>query len=186
MFAKSFYCKYKKQFDHLVNVTNEFNVNVTQYIKFFVDDYGKTERDIPDKLCASASFHAYLSHVKAQKKLRGIYEVVLRSSRNIAEDCVQMRCSSAKEYVIQMFKQKKLAAYYLTGKISRYWFAAIPSFRKLILKLDVMSREEFHDIESMFDLYSKDVNDAFMMMTSKRVNVFHITDELISKTWHSS
>lgn len=44
-----------------------------------------------------------------------------------------------------------------------------------------MSREEFHDVESMFDIYSKDVNDAFVMMTSRKVNVFHLTDELISK-----
>ena len=181
VFAKSFYCKYKKHFDRLVKVTDECNVDVLQYIAFFVDDYGKLDRDIPEKLCDPAIFNAYISHVKSQKKLHGIYDVVLRSAQNIARDCVELRCPSAKEYVLQMFKHKNLAAYYLTGKISRYWFAAIPSFKKLIFKLDQMSREEFHDVESMFDIYSKDVNDAFVMMTSRKVNVFHLTDELISK-----
>jgi len=55
----------------------------------------------------------------------------------------------------------------------------------MICKLDQMSREEFHDVESMFDAYSKDVNDAFLLMTSRKVNVFHLTDELISKMWHT-
>lgn len=165
MFAKSFYCKYKRQFDLLMAVSNDCNMNALKYIAFFVGEYGKSERDIPDKLCASSSFYAYLSYVKAQKKLHGIYDAVMRSAKNIAEDCVRMRCMSSKEYVMQMFKMKKLASYYLAGKISRYWFAAIPSFKKLVLKLDNMSRAEFHDIESMFDVYSKDVNDAFIIMT---------------------
>lgn len=63
-----------------MKVTDECNVDVLQYIAFFVDDYGKLDRDIPEKLCDPATFNAYISHVKSQKKLHGIYDVVLRSA----------------------------------------------------------------------------------------------------------
>lgn len=179
--AKSFYTKHKKYFDKLVLIFNKYNLDVIKYIEFFVAHYGKLEKDISEDLLNMKSINAFVDHLKTIEKRKQIYKWFQKSVDNISNDCIALDFYSTKDYIRELISSRKLAQYYLTGKISRYWFAAIPNFKKVIVKLDKMSQDEFKDIYDRFDIYNTDINKAFLMMKSIKVNPIRYTDEIIFK-----
>lgn len=105
----------------------------------------------------------------------------MKSVNNIVEDCIEGGFASSKDYFRQLFKEKRLANYYLTGKISKYWFAAIPTFKQVVSKMDELSKEEFKDVYESFDIYNTEINEAFLRERSCKVNPFKFTDEVLSQ-----
>lgn len=134
--AKSLYAKHKKEFDSLVAIFKKYNIDVKKYIEFFTGKYGKVEKDIKSDLVATASLSRFIEHLQAQEKSMKVYKWFMKSANNIADECIANGTLSAKDYIRDLIRDKKLAAYYLTGRISRYWIAGIPKFKHIIKKLD--------------------------------------------------
>jgi len=176
---KAFYGDHKKQFDAIVEIFKKYDMDVIEYIKFFVNCYGKLERNIQDELVNSKTFSAFIEYLKAEERKAKVFEWFMKSANNIADDCIALDHLSTKDYLRELISTRKLAGYYLTGKISKYWFAAIPSFKKVILKLDKLSRDEFNDVLTRFDIYNTEINEAFLKMKKCKVNPIKFTDELI-------
>lgn len=177
--SKSFYTKHKKKFDTLVAIFNKYQIDVISYLKFFINDYGRSENNIEKELVDVKSIDAFIQHMKEEERKVKIYGWFMKSVNNIARDCIDLGFLSSKDYLREMIMQRKLAGYYLTGKISKYWFAGIPSFKKVILVLDNLSRDEFNDLFEKFDIYNTEINKASMKMKNCKVNPIKITDEVI-------
>ena len=117
--------------------------------------------------------------MKEEERKVKIYGWFMKSINNIALDCIDLGFLSSKDYLREMIVQRKLAGYYLTGKISKYWFAGIPSFKKVIAFLDELSRDEFHDRFEKFDISNTEINKATMKMKNCTVNPIKMTDAVI-------
>lgn len=177
--AKSLYCKYKKHFDKLVEIFSKHELDVAAYIKFYVLSYQKSERDIRDSLLSMKTVDAFIDYLKTIEKKQQIYKWFEKSVENISSDCISMEFFSTKDYIRELVASKKLAQYYLTGKISKYWLAAIPTFKKVIDHLDDMSKAEFKEVYDRFDIYNTEINEAFLMLKQCKANPLKITDDAI-------
>ena len=106
-----------------------------KYIKFFVRKYGKSDRDIKDKLLNMQSINMYINYLQEQHKLDKVFSWFVKSAENISDACIENDCMSVTEYLRKMIQQQKLAYSYVSGQISSYWLAGIPTFKKLFKKM---------------------------------------------------
>ena len=88
---------------------------------------------------------------------------------------------STKDFIKHIIQTKKISSYLLSGKISQYYFAAIPNFNKLIPKLDHFARADFNYILENFEMYNAQITQAYERKTNQKVNPIKITDEQIFK-----
>lgn len=176
---KSLYHKHQKQFDKLVEVFQKYDIDVFKYIEFFVKHQKKSERNINDELLCMKSIESFEEHLKVEEKRKKAFKWFMKSVENISSDCVALNILTTKDYIRYLIQTRKIGNCYLTGKISRYWFAAIPSFRKLASKIDHLSRDELADVFNMFDIYNSEINEAFLLMKNCKANPIKVTDEAI-------
>lgn len=124
------------------------------------------ENDINSSLVCGGTMARYADWLKAIDKRHKIYKHFIKSAKNIARECNELGYCSTKDFMRYLIKSKKIAEYYVTGKISLYYFAAIPNFKKIIPKLDLFARDEFHKIYDRFEMYNAEITDAFMKITN--------------------
>lgn len=179
VFSKSFYYKYKSQFDVLVKLFSKHKLNAIDYIDFFINEYHKNINDIKTLLVSSQAIHAYMNSIEIKRQKQKIFTWIQKSIDNIVNDCIEQNCHSVKDYVIDLIRTHKIANYYLTGRISKYWFSAIPNFKKIIKRLDSISQDEFRDIYDKCDIYCKDANDAYYMANHHHLNPIKAADECL-------
>lgn len=177
--AKSFYAKHQKQFDALVDVFKKNEIDPLKYIEFFVRKYGKTERDIKDKLLSMQSVNMYVNYLQEQKKLDKVFQWFIKSAENISDACIENDCLSTTEYLRKMIQQQKLAFSYVSGQISGYWLAGIPTFRKLFSKMSNMQQTAMIDVFNNFEIYNSEINEAFLKNRHCKVNPIAFTDDLV-------
>ena len=176
---KSLYQKYKKEFDTLANVFQKYKLDPFLYVKFFVNVLDYRECDIKSQFANINTITKYAEWLKHLNKLDNIYKYFVKSAKNIANECNNLGYSTTKDFIRYLITEKKLAEYYISGKISLYYFAAIPNFKKIIPKLDSFSKAEFHKIYDRFEMYNNEITSAFLRKTNQKVNPIKYTDELI-------
>lgn len=179
--GKTFYLQHKTALDNLAVVLNKYKMNADKFCKFFVIDFNKTERDINDSLVSTYTFNEYVQHLTKIKKRNDIYSWVMKSVKTIANECYQLNIMSTKDFIRKLISDKRLAAYYISGKISKYYLAAIPNFNKVIPKLDHFSKLDLDDLYRLFDVYQTEVQDAFLYMKNIKINPLRLTDTMIAK-----
>ena len=179
--AKSFYSKHQKQFDTLITIFNKYNIDPLKYIKFFVRKYGKSDRDIKDKLLNMQSINMYINYLQEQHKLDKVFSWFVKSAENISDACIENDCMSVTEYIRKMIQQQKLAYSYVSGQISSYWLAGIPTFKKLFKKMSQMQQVAMVDVFNNFDVYNSEINEAFLKNKHCKVNPIAFTDDLLFK-----
>lgn len=179
--VKGFYSKHKETFDKLVKVFNKYNIDIENYLHFFVIIQNKFEKDIETHLINQFMIQLYIEYLSIKEKRSYIYRMFVKSAKCIAKECIQLKYNSVIDYFRYLIKNRLLANYYISGKISQYYFAAIPKFNNLIDKLDQLSKDEFKCLYDRYDTYNADVNDAFMQMKNIRLNPIKFTNDLIVK-----
>lgn len=184
--VKTFYAKYSDEFSKLVIIFNKYNLDIVKYIKFFIDVLDKREKDIKQDLVSTTTITKYIDFLKLRDKQDKIYNYFVKSAQNIVRDCIELGYFSTKDYIRHLITTKKLAEYYVSGKISLYYFAAIPNFKNIISKLDSFSKDEFQKIYDRFEMYNSEIVTAFIKKTNQKVNPIKYTDELLCKTRLSS
>ena len=178
---KTTYHKYSKYFDKLVEVFSRYDIDVFKYIEFFVKHQKKTEHNIKDEFLNLKTLDLFEEFLDAEEKRKKAFKWFMKSVENISDECLQLGFLTTKDYIRYIIQTRKIGNYYLTGKISKYWFASIPSFKKIQNKLDSLSRDEMTDIFKMFDIYNTEINEAFLLMKNCKANPIKMTDEAIFK-----
>jgi flagellin-specific chaperone FliS len=90
-------------------------------------------------------------------------------------------CTSTSDFLRKLIREKKLAAWVISGRLSSYYLAAIPGFPKIIEKLDALSKDELQFISNRYDMYNTEVNKAVLAFERKKANPIRATDEMIEK-----
>jgi hypothetical protein len=180
--AKTFYAKYKKEFDKFIVIFNKYNLDAYKYIRFFIEVLNKNETDIKKDFITINTINEYVDWLKHIDKQNRIYKYFIKSANNIVNECNKLGFFSTKDFIRYMITNKKISEYYISGKISLYYFAAIPNFKKIIPKLDSFAKDEFQKVYDRFEMYNAEITSAFMKITNQKVNPIKFTDNLIYKT----
>ena len=178
--GKALYKAHKDAFDKFAEIAAKNNFDIDRYIKYCVR-CGITEKLIEVCLTSTTMIDKYMLHVKAYEKRKKIYQWFIKSAKNIATECIEEGYFTAKDLLSHIIKSQKLNAYIASGRISIYFFAAIPNFDKAIPKLDYFSQLELQPLLSHFDVYHSEVNKAFLQVKNCMVNPIDFTDKLICK-----
>jgi len=179
--ARTLYVQHRRTFDKLAEIFSKYGLNLETYVKFFVAGLGKTERDIDNELLSAMMIRRFADRLSIVEQRKQIYGWFMKSAKNLADFCLEEGCSSAFEGVRLLIAGKKLAAWYMCGRLSKYFLVTIPGFAKAIPKLDHFSKCELNEVLSKFDMYKTEVNKAFLYVRRRMANPYEITDALISE-----
>ena len=177
--AKAFQQKYHAQINKLIKIVQSFeNFDVYKYLSFFVDNIYKNDCDIKT-LVSTYNFTQYKNYLEYLEKQERIYGYFMKSVNNIVNDCKQLQIFSAKDYLRYLIQNKKLSQYYVSGRISCYFFAAIPKFKMLIDKLDPLTRSDFSELYNMYEMYNAEIVKVFLKKTNKKINPLAIVNQAL-------
>lgn len=180
--AKTLYQKNKKQFDKLIEICVKYGLDLNEYLKYFILVQKRHECHIHDQLVTYQMIKLFIDDlfVKAQRKK--IYKYIMKSANNIADETIKLGFFTTIDFFRYVIKNRMLANYYLTGKISKYYFALIPKFKQLVSKLDPISKDEFQILCNMYEKYNVDSNEAlYQERNTKSLKIIAFTDKLIAQ-----
>lgn len=176
--GKSLYNKHKALFDAFAKIVSKNNFDVESYIKYCVN-CGIAEDNLETCFASTTMISKYAIHLKKVSYRKKIYKWFLKSVKNIATECVDIGYFTTKDFLRMLIDTNQIGLYVLTGKISLYYFAAIPNFKKIIPKLDYFSQKELTNLDNHFDVYHSEVNRAFLQEKNMYVNPIDLTDKAI-------
>lgn len=179
--SKSMYVKHKLAFDKFAKICSKYSIDAVKLLDFYVNKLNKFEKDVDNSLVAIDTINKYVESLQIADLHDKIYKNFLKSVNNIVADCIELNFNSVIDYLRYLISNRKLAAYYATGKISTYYFAAIPKFRNVIDKLDDLAKAEFKTLYDRYEKYHSDVNEAFLKMKNIRINPIKFTNDAILK-----
>lgn len=179
--ARGLYTRHKKAFDSLYSFFQEHGLDINRYIEFFAKEQMHTERDIDKWLFTKQSISDYMAKLQIAVKKKKIYAWFNKSVSNIVNMCIECDYMSGKDCILDLVRQKRLAQEFISGRISKYFFAAMPNFKNLIPKLDYFSKLEFSELYDKFDIYNTEINDVFMQYKNRTVNPLEIVDIELAK-----
>lgn len=182
--AKTAYKAHQEAFDTIAKVFAENHLSPLEYLKFFATRYGGTESKIDSELASSGTIAAFDAWTKTCEKRKKIFKWFMKSAKNIVDECIENGWFTTKDFMRHLINEKKLAAWYASGKISKYYLAAIPNFWKIVPKLDHFAREELKPLAERYDVYNTEVNEAFLHLKNFKVNPIDLTDALIYEKRH--
>ena len=182
--AKCVYESHREAFDRLASAFNNNGMSPLNYLRFFAIEWGGTESKIDDELCSERALSAFETWTAANEKRKKIFSWFMKSVHNIVDECVEHGWFTTKDFIRHLINEKKLANWYASGKISKYYLAAIPNFWKIVPKLDHFSKEELKLVADRYDMYNTEVNEAFLQLKKFKVNPIALTDALIYEKRH--
>ena len=179
--ARGLYMRHKKAFDDLYAFFSTHGLDVGRYIEFFAKDRAYLEEDIDKWLFSKQSISDYMAKLQLVDKKKKIYAWFNKSVSNIVNMCIEGDYMSGKDCILDLVRQKRLAQEFMAGRISKYFFAAMPNFKSLIPKLDYFSKLEFSELYDKFDIYNTEINDVFIQYRNRTVNPLDIVDIELAK-----
>lgn len=179
--AVAFYEEHQDIFDRLAKYFKKNRLDISTYCYFYVNVLNKRDRDIDTTLLTKSSLIGYADFLGTREKDRQIFSWFMKSAENLANEAVEHGFVLTKDVLRYLIKSRKIAQWVVCGKLSVYFLAAIPRFDSAIPRLDFFARAELEKLRQMFDIYSTDVNRAFLTVKCVKLNPFAVTDELIAK-----
>lgn len=177
--ANSIYNKYSSSFDKLAKISIKYKFSLQKYIQYIVNKYDIQDKYLNRYLLNIKLIEEYITYEIIKCNRKKIFKYFQKTVNNIVNDCILYGYISSIDYIRELIKTKKLAQYYISGKISKYYLAAIPKFKDIVLKLDSISQDEFLPICNKYEKYNIDVKEAMKQELSKIVSIFDYTDNLI-------
>lgn len=178
--GKNLYAKHRDLFDSFAAKASKNNFDIEPYIKYCVK-CGMTEETLDVCLASSTMLSKYLQYAKKVHLRKSIYKWFIKSAKNIAKQCIDDGFFTTKDFLRVLIEKHLIGRYVISGKISLYFFAAIPNFKNAIPKLDYFSQKELKPLLEHFDIYHSDVNKAFLQERNMYVNPIDFTDKIIWK-----
>jgi hypothetical protein len=179
--AHGLYIRHKKAFDDLYTFFSAHSLDIGRYVEFFAKEQMRPEEDIDKWLFSKQSISDYMAKLQLADKKKKIYTWFNKSVTNIVNMCIECDYMSGKDCILDLVRQKRLAQEFMTGRISKYFFAAMPNFKSLIPKLDHFSKLEFSELYDKFDIYNTEINDVFIQYRNRTVNPLDIVDVELAK-----
>lgn len=171
--------QHEQLFSRLAVAFEKRNIPLQSYFSFFTKQLKKGVSDV--KLLGDPTvLQAFGQTLERRLKIERAWKLFRKSVENLASMCVAAGCYSSRDYFRELVQQKKLPGEYVSGRLSIYFFAAIPGFKKAIPKLDPIARGDFAKLYSQFELYSSEINQACLMKTNRKLRPFELVDEAIS------
>lgn len=177
--AKSLYNEHKVTFDNASAIFSKYGIDPFKYSKFFICQFGKHAKDIDASYLSPQTFNFYVESLQAAEQKRKVFKNFMKTANFIADQCIDLGYPSSKEWIRNAISERKLASYYVAGKVSKHFLASIPNFPKILPKLDQLSRDELSVIAERFDLYNTEINEAFLFVKKCKLNPIDFVDTLI-------
>jgi hypothetical protein len=179
--VKGFTTKHFITLTKIAKILIKYKINIDHFMSFYVNELKRTEYDIDNDFLSAYIFKQYAEWKQELLKQRHIYSLYIKSAKFIACECIKHGFLSAKDFIRFIISEKTVSHYFVSGKISLHYFAAIPNFKKIILKLDHFSRDEFKRVYDRFEMYNAEINCATLKLKNQKANPIQLTDELIIK-----
>lgn len=178
--GKTTFNKWRKKFTTLSKICEKYGIDSREYLRFLVFNRGFGFYDVP-KILDIGSFQLYAENAKIMEQHTKVYGWFMKSANYIVDECLKNNYGSCKEFLKRQILHNTLAEKMVSGKISIYYLSTIKNIREIVSKMDRISRDTFSSLVEMADKYCSDVQDAFMVLTSRKVNPMKFTDELLYK-----
>lgn len=179
--ALTFYKKYYKILENTVSIFSKYKIDPIKYIEFYVEKLNKCEYDIQKDFLSTTNILKYCDYLILLKQYNFIYSNFLKSAKFLAVRAKKMGFTTTVECFANMITDNKISNYYVSGKLSKYFLAAIPKFKNIYEKMDYFSKLELKDIYNKFDKYNADITTAYLFFKSQKINAFKISDIFLSK-----
>ena len=164
----------------MAEVLTKYKIDATSYVNFFFDVLKKHTKDLQTSFASITTIRQYLEHMAIKESRAKIYKYFMKSVNNAADECINRDYNDVIDFIRHIVKNRKVSAYLVSGKLSIYWFAAIKGFKKVIEKMDPISRDEFSKLYNRFDKYSEDINQAMMQMKNISASAIKMTNDEIA------
>lgn len=170
-----YYNNNKKYFDKLYKIISKYDIDQIKFLRFCV-----FERNIdnPKDILKGEVFSAYANYLKMNEQYKFIYEEYIKTANRIADYCIEHNMS-AKEYIIKIIKENRLAYEYICGQISGHFIASIQDFKKIYFKLDNLNREELGIIYESVEVMGQEVQESFLKFKNQWVKPILLTEQII-------
>lgn len=180
--AKKFYKDNQKVFDKFFLLSEKYGINAKRYVSFFVETLKKKKKDVKNDFLCMNTLNQYSDYVQIQAQYEKIYNNVLKSVRNIVDDCLDMGLNDARVYLKKLISENRLAEQVVSGRISQYYLVTIKNIDKLISGMDSLSKVELKNIVERKTKLRSDTQNAFLNMKSQQMSPIKLTNqELNSK-----
>lgn len=174
------YRKHKAICDKALLLQSKYGIDLIQYIKFFVSKFRLTDANV-ERLIEVQNIMWYANDIQIKAKHERVYSYVLKSVKNVVEDCIKNDYVSTKEYLRHLIESNKLAAKYLSGEISQYYIAGIKNIGKLVRKMDRISQDSLREVVEQQDKLLSDMQDAFTYLKNTRISIISFTNDKLNE-----
>ena len=160
-------------------------IDAGKYMRFVVLDLRFFSKELETKLLCMDTINKFVEDMQIKDKRKKVFMGLKKSAENIAAECIRLGYPRVVDWIRMMILERKLATWYVTGKISKHYFAMIPKFPLLVEKMDVISKGEFSYIVSKYEKYENDAREAMIQEEGEVSKVLSWTDDLIYEIKHS-
>ena len=176
---KTFYQQNKDLLDKAAKIFQKYQLNEDTVIKYLISKKKMTPYNVSTHLLNSLFIEDFIIKCHIQQKEKHTVEKFLQTAEYISDQCVELGYVTTADYLKHLIRNRKLASYYVSGKISKYFLTTIPKFPKIVSKLDGISKDEFQQLVERYDMYKSDVRTAMMHQINKVLSPLRYTDDLI-------
>lgn len=124
---------------------------------------------------------AYEDYLIAKEKHDAIFKDIVSTAKNLCDAMHENQIYTCKDMLKMLIREKKIGAWYISGKISKHFLAAIPNFNKIIPRLDQFSKVDLEEIERLYVVLNNEANEAWMIRRSIKLNPMKLVDEMFAK-----
>jgi hypothetical protein len=160
---ESFLTKHSKTFTRLTFVVLKYGVDPESFVRHALSEFGART---PEQAATAECFRSYASAVYRNAKYDDIYDKYSRTVESLARMCLELGIGP-KELVADMVLKNRLAYEYISGRVSKYFLAAISNFEAVYDRLDKMNKDELSIICNALDELRVMVNEAVFRKTGK-------------------
>ena len=163
------YRKNKEVFDKLFAIQDKYGIDMCGYVSYFLHQNRNFSKDKIPMMLDTMSLHRYAEDLKISLKHQKILDNFSKSAQFMLNEVDRRNCNSVKECVKELIQENKIASLYLTGRLSAHYLAAIKNFRKIVFRMDQISRDTLSEVANQQEQLLSDLRDAFMRL--KNVSV---------------
>ena len=156
------YRKNKDVFDKLFSIQEKYGIDMLGYVAFFMREHGSMNKDRIPELIDVSNISRYADDLVICRKHQKILDNFNKSANFIIDESNKRHCKSIKACVVELILENKLAVLYLTGRLSPHYLAGLKNFRKIVNRLDSISKDTLLPIAEQQEQLLSDLRDAFM------------------------
>lgn len=125
-------------------------------------------------------FRRYSERLLIEKRIQTISKVYAKSVENVARACVETGRTPV-EFIKAMVNENRVAYYYISGWISKYFLVSIRNFGEIFSRLDSLNKDELRIIYDAEGEMRTMATEALVATTGKPPRPVHDVQEAIKR-----